>query len=140
MPRSCICGNALPCDRGFRGWLPADVDRFGSEAGGWYDASARSRGNFPAPFYKRLVVVYQGIHPDVLIDYQSIGSGGGIQAITDKTVHFCGTDAPMNKKELEAVGGEEKHRRVSVVCGGRGADVQRAGCEGHAQVHWQVAG
>src|SRR6478672_9932843 len=61
---------------------------------------------FPAPFYKRLVVVYQDVHPDVLIDYQSIGSGGGIQAITDKTVHFCGTDAPMNASELEAVGGE----------------------------------
>jgi phosphate transport system substrate-binding protein len=62
---------------------------------------------FPAPLYKRLVVVYQGIHLDVLIDYQSIGSGGGIQAITKKTVHFCGTDAPMNKNELEAVGGAE---------------------------------
>lgn len=61
---------------------------------------------FPAPFYKRLVVTYQESHPDVLIDYQSIGSGGGIRAITDKTVHFCGSDAPMNKKELEAVGGE----------------------------------
>ena len=30
---------------------------------------------FPAPYYKRLVVVYQQKHPDVLIDYQSIGSG-----------------------------------------------------------------
>jgi phosphate transport system substrate-binding protein len=63
--------------------------------------------SFPAPFYKRLVVEYQGIHPDVLIDYQSKGSGGGIQAITDKTVDFCGTDAPMNKTELEGVGGAE---------------------------------
>src|SRR4051812_46644492 len=62
---------------------------------------------FPAPFYKQLVVIYQGIHPDVLIDYQSIGSGGGIRAITDKTVHFCGSDAPMSKKELQGVGGEE---------------------------------
>jgi phosphate transport system substrate-binding protein len=62
---------------------------------------------FPAPFYKRLVVVYQGIHPNVLIDYQSFGSGGGIQAITDKTVDFCASDAPLNKKELQAVGGEE---------------------------------
>ncbi len=62
---------------------------------------------FPAPFYKRLVVVYQKIHPEVLIDYQSIGSGGGIRAITDKTVHFCGSDAPMSKKELQAVGGEK---------------------------------
>jgi phosphate transport system substrate-binding protein len=61
---------------------------------------------FPALFYKRLVVVYQGEHPDVLIDYQSIGSGGGIRAITDKTVQFCGSDAPMNKKELENAGGE----------------------------------
>src|SRR3954453_2631528 len=60
---------------------------------------------FPAPFYKRLVVVYQGSHPDVLIDYQSIGSGGGIRAITDKTVHFAASDAPMSKNELEAVGG-----------------------------------
>ena len=59
---------------------------------------------FPALFYKRLVVVYQGEHPDVLIDYQSIGSGGGIRAITDKTVEFCGSDAPMNKKELENAG------------------------------------
>jgi phosphate transport system substrate-binding protein len=62
---------------------------------------------FPAPFYKQLVVVYQGINPNVLIDYQSIGSGGGIRAITDKTVDFCGSDAPMSKKELQAVGGED---------------------------------
>ncbi|HVT29898.1 MAG TPA: phosphate ABC transporter substrate-binding protein PstS, partial [Lacipirellulaceae bacterium] len=62
---------------------------------------------FPAPFYKRLVVVYQGSHPDVLIDYQSFGSGGGIQAITAQTVHFCGSDAPLNEKELQAVGGKD---------------------------------
>src|SRR4051812_47224426 len=84
--------------------VPACKSSNGSVAG-----KTRLQGagaTFPAPFYKRLVVVYQDVHPDVLIDYQSIGSGGGIQAITDKTVHFCGTDAPMNKKELEAVGGE----------------------------------
>jgi phosphate transport system substrate-binding protein len=71
-------------------------------------ASTRLQGagaTFPAPFYKRLVVAYQQLHPDVLIDYQSIGSGGGIRAITDKTVHFAASDAPMNKKELEAAGG-----------------------------------
>lgn len=60
---------------------------------------------FPAPFYKRLVAVYQQIHPQVMIDYQSIGSGGGIRAITDKTVHFAGSDAPMSDKELQAAGG-----------------------------------
>lgn len=60
---------------------------------------------FPAPLYKRLVVVYQEQHPNVLIDYQSIGSGGGIRAITDKTVQFGASDAPMSKKELEGAGG-----------------------------------
>jgi len=76
------------------------------------DSSSKVRlqgagATFPAPFYKRLVVAYQGSHPDVLIDYQSIGSGGGIRAITDKTVHFAASDAPMSKGELEAVGGAD---------------------------------
>ncbi|HEX5472284.1 MAG TPA: phosphate ABC transporter substrate-binding protein PstS, partial [Lacipirellulaceae bacterium] len=61
---------------------------------------------FPAPFYQRLVVVYQGMHPDVLIDYQSFGSGGGIQAITAQTVQFCGSDAPLSDQELQALGGK----------------------------------
>ena len=61
---------------------------------------------FPNPLYQRWVSEYQKAHPDVKIDYQSIGSGGGIKAITEKTVDFAGSDAPMNKKELEAAGGE----------------------------------
>ena len=75
-----------------------------------------------------------------MIDYQSIGSGGGIQGITDKTVHFLRSDAPMSKKELEAAGGADKHRRVSIVCGRRGADLQLAGRDGVAEVHRRAAG
>ena len=84
-------------------------------------AATRLQGagaTFPAPFYKRLVVVYQQQHPDVLIDYQSIGSGGGIKAITDKTVHFCASDAPMSKKELAATGGEENIVEIPSCAGG----------------------
>ncbi len=73
---------------------------------------------FPAPLYKRLVAVYQGIHPDVLIDYQSIGSGGGIRAITDKTVHFAGSDAPMSKSELQETGGAANIVEVPSCAGG----------------------
>jgi phosphate transport system substrate-binding protein len=73
---------------------------------------------FPAPFYKRLVVVFQSIHPNVLIDYQSKGSGGGIQAITDQTVDFCASDAPMNKQELKAVGGAESIVEFPACAGG----------------------
>jgi phosphate transport system substrate-binding protein len=73
---------------------------------------------FPAPFYKRLVVVYQGINPEVMIDYQSIGSGGGIRAITDQTVHFCGSDAPMSEKELADTGGAENIVEFPTCAGG----------------------
>ena len=73
---------------------------------------------FPAPFYKRLVVAYQAIHPNVLIDYQSMGSGGGIQAISDQTIDFCGSDAPMNAKELERVGGAGSIIELPACAGG----------------------
>lgn len=73
---------------------------------------------FPAPFYKRLVAEYEKIHPEVLIDYQSIGSGGGIRAITDKTVNFCGSDAPMSKSELEGAGGADNLVEVPSCAGG----------------------
>jgi phosphate transport system substrate-binding protein len=73
---------------------------------------------FPAPLYKRLVAVYEELHPNVLIDYQSIGSGGGIRAITDKTVQFAGSDAPMSDAELEAVGGAERIIEIPSCAGG----------------------
>ncbi len=61
---------------------------------------------FPNPLYQKWVSEYQKVHPEVKIDYQSIGSGGGIKAITEKTVHFAGSDAPLSKKEIQALGGE----------------------------------
>lgn len=61
---------------------------------------------FPNPLYQLWVSEFQKLHPNVKIDYQSIGSGGGIKAITEKTVHFAGSDAPLNKKELEALGAD----------------------------------
>jgi phosphate transport system substrate-binding protein len=61
---------------------------------------------FPAPIYQRWVAEYQKAHPDVKIDYQAIGSGGGIKGITEKTVDFGASDAPMSAKELKAAGGD----------------------------------
>ena len=62
---------------------------------------------FPYPFYERLVNAYGQEKSNVAVDYQPIGSGGGIKAITDKTVDFAGSDAPMNDKEIKGAGGEE---------------------------------
>lgn len=67
-----------------------------------------SGATFPNPLYQKWVTGYQATHAEVKIDYQSIGSGGGIKDITKKTVHFAGSDAPLSKKELEALGGESK--------------------------------
>jgi phosphate transport system substrate-binding protein len=61
---------------------------------------------FPAPIYQRWVAEYTKAHPDVKIDYQAIGSGGGIKGITEKTVEFGASDAPMSAKELAAAGGD----------------------------------
>lgn len=63
---------------------------------------------FPNPLYQKWVVMFQQANPTIKIDYQSLGSGGGIKAITDKTVAFAGSDAPLNKRELAALGGADK--------------------------------
>jgi phosphate transport system substrate-binding protein len=55
--------------------------------------------SFPYPLYSKWVSEYNKVHPDILINYQSIGSGGGIQQIIKKTVDFGATDAPMSADE-----------------------------------------
>lgn len=74
---------------------------------------------FPAPLYKKWVVDFETAPggKDVKIDYNSIGSGGGIKAITDKTVAFGATDAPLNKKEIEAMGGADKIVEIPTCAG-----------------------
>jgi phosphate transport system substrate-binding protein len=73
---------------------------------------------FPAPLYERWIAEYQTVKPDVKIDYQAIGSGGGIKGITDKTIDFAGSDAPMGKKEFAAAGGEDNFIEVPSCAGG----------------------
>src|SRR5258706_401998 len=89
--------------------------------GGAVRAETKLQGGgatFPNPIYQRWVTEYQKAHPDIKIDYQSIGSGGGIKGITDKTFDFAGSDAPMSKKELEAAGGADKIVQVPSCAGG----------------------
>jgi phosphate transport system substrate-binding protein len=60
---------------------------------------------FPAPIYSKWFSDYNKLHPDVQINYQAIGSGGGIKQITEKTVDFGATDAPMTEPELKKAEG-----------------------------------
>lgn len=54
---------------------------------------------FPYPLYSKWISEYNKLNPNVKINYQSIGSGGGIRQITSSTVDFGATDAPMNAEE-----------------------------------------
>lgn len=55
---------------------------------------------FPYPIYSRWFSEYSHVQPGVHINYQSIGSGGGIRQVSTGTVDFGGTDTPMNDKLL----------------------------------------
>ena len=64
---------------------------------------------FPNPLYQKWLSEYGKLHSNVNIDYQSIGSGGGIKQIQAQTVDFGASDAPMTDAELQASPGELVH-------------------------------
>src|SRR5882762_3609701 len=64
---------------------------------------------FPNPLYQKWLSEYGKLHPNVRIDYQSIGSGGGIKQIQAQTVDFGASDAPMSDADLKAAPGELLH-------------------------------
>jgi phosphate transport system substrate-binding protein len=61
--------------------------------------------SFPFPLIDTWRVEYKKIHPEVDINYQSIGSGGGVKQFTAKTVDFGATDAPLTQNESQQVPG-----------------------------------
>src|SRR5256885_10866194 len=64
---------------------------------------------FPNIIYSNWMLTYNQGHPDVKLNYQSIGSGGGIRQFSDGTVDFGATDAPMNDSAITAISGNVLH-------------------------------
>ncbi len=68
---------------------------------------------FPNPMYSKWFDEYRKVHPDVQINYQAIGSGGGIRQVIAGTVDFGATDGPMTDAQLDEFktkrGGEVLH-------------------------------
>src|SRR5215217_3561242 len=58
---------------------------------------------FPFPLIDTWRVEYQSVNPSVNINYQSIGSGGGVKQFTEKTVDFGASDAPLSQEEMQAL-------------------------------------
>jgi phosphate transport system substrate-binding protein len=64
---------------------------------------------FPKIIYENWMLAYNQSHPDVKLNYQAIGSGGGIRQFSDGTVDFGGTDAPMTDSAITAINGNVLH-------------------------------
>ena len=64
---------------------------------------------FPDPIYQKWFSEYNKIQPDTQINYQPIGSGGGIRQLTNQTVFFGATDSPMTNDQELATPGRVMH-------------------------------
>jgi phosphate transport system substrate-binding protein len=71
---------------------------------------------FPFPIYSKWFSEYNKLHPEVEVNYQSIGSGGGIRQLTNETVFFGATDGPMTPEQMQAAPGPILH--LPTVLGG----------------------
>jgi phosphate transport system substrate-binding protein len=81
-------------------------------AGSALTAQTRINGagaTFPNPIYTKWFSEYNKLHPDVEINYQSVGSGAGIQQMIKKTVFFGATDGPMTSEQLQSAPGKILH-------------------------------
>jgi phosphate transport system substrate-binding protein len=69
-------------------------------------ASVKLQGagaSFPAPLYNKWFKSYAAAHQNVLVDYQSVGSGGGVKSVIDRTVDFGASDAAMKPEDMARV-------------------------------------
>jgi len=83
-----------------------------NNGGGGGTGTAQINGagaTFPNPIYSKWFAEYNKLHPDVRVNYQPIGSGGGIQQVTNQTVFFGATDGPMTDDQLKAAPGTILH-------------------------------
>ena len=69
---------------------------------------------FPFPLIDTWRVEYQSVNPSVSINYQSIGSGGGVRQFTERTVDFGASDAPLTEEEMQALASTPVHIPVTI--------------------------
>ncbi len=90
---------------------------------------------FDNPFFSRAFYQYHSDHADVSVNYQSIGSGAGIQQFTARTVDFGASDVPMNSKEMKAaVDANGPVVQIPVTLGGVAIAYNVAGAPAHLKL------
>ena len=76
----------------------------GAAGGGFEGVGLTGAGaTFPDPIYEQWFQDYQQVEPGAKINYQAIGSGGGIEQFTAQTVDFGASDAPLQADEIKAL-------------------------------------
>src|SRR5438309_5986802 len=84
--------------RGFKGACAIVAVLIGSAAA---QTTVNGAGaTFPYPIYSKWFDEYHKLHPEIEINYQSIGSGGGIRQLMEGTVDFGASDGPMTGEQL----------------------------------------
>lgn len=69
---------------------------------------------FPYPIYSKWFSEYHNLHPDIQINYQSLGSGAGIRQVMEATVDFGASDMPMKDEQLKAAQDRLKTRVLNI--------------------------
>src|SRR5579872_4390990 len=69
---------------------------------------------FPYPMYSKWFSEYHKLHPDIQMNYQSIGSGGGIRQVIAGTVDFGASDGPMTDDQLTQAQSQRKTKILHV--------------------------
>jgi phosphate transport system substrate-binding protein len=82
------------------------VSVFGTQLAALADVTLSGAGaTFPQPLYERYIREMRKAHPDIKVNYQGVGSGGGIKKTIDGTVDFGASDAAMSDAEMAKVNG-----------------------------------
>jgi phosphate transport system substrate-binding protein len=72
---------------------------------------------FPAPFYTKAFYTYTQQYPQVTVNYQSVGSGAGIQQFIKGTVDFGASDVPMGSADITSAGGPDALTQIPTTLG-----------------------
>jgi phosphate transport system substrate-binding protein len=71
---------------------------------------------FPFPLYTKWIAEYRNVNPNVRINYQSIGSGGGVRQVAAGTVDFGASDIPVQPGEDRGAAGKLLHVPTAIGC------------------------
>src|SRR4030081_1612210 len=73
--------------------------------------------SFPDPFYQKAFFDYSAKYPQVTVNYQPVGSGGGIQQFIKQTDDFGASDVPMNAAQIAEAGGPDAMTQIPTTLG-----------------------